>query len=173
MGSSAYYFGSKHSSSNSSGNIEKQSQVSTGDWNQKISLASYNFFDNGSLVAANGTWLGKGVGYPVNVVDISCWQTSNVCSVAEVDLSQNVLLRPNVKLYTPTTWNQNEIVLDNGDLGLLACARVIIRLDRISKQVTLTQTPVNSDTQYCKVPPSDQGTYNWHLGNGQDILQPK
>jgi hypothetical protein len=153
--------------------IENQSQTINGDASQKLYLPIYNFFDDNGFVFASGTWLGKGVGYPVNVVDIHCDKIGDICSVAEGDIAGNSMLPLNVKLYTPTTWNANEILIDNGNLGSLACARVIIRLDRVAKQVTYTQVPVNSDTKFCLNPPSDQGTYNWKLGDGQDLLKAK
>jgi hypothetical protein len=127
----------------------------------EIAMTSKIFSDAGSVLSAEGTITGEGVGYPNNSVTIRCFRDEQRCEVGSVQqIGPNQVGSVDLVDYPVTKWDDYEIVARDEPSGI-GCSETTINIERKREAVEWVQAPVNLTKSACAK--ADTKLYRWTL----------
>ena len=120
-------------------------------------------------VFITGTLMGDDVGYPVNTMNISCYESEGKCTVASAqEIGRRQLGTITVDDWPVVSWTPTTIVAKSAVGPTTDCFRNTITVNRQSKAVRYMEEPQNSDSDFCTKGRKLMGpatVEDWRIGN--------
>jgi hypothetical protein len=110
-------------------------------------------------VYVTGTMTGPAIGYPNNIVGLTCYRDRNYCAYTSVHaIGANHIARmdpPNE--YDIVKWDDDEIIAE--DQSTVHCQKITITIDRKARQLAWVEEPINQTEASCVNPTTEIAKY--------------